>query len=774
MSENAPSISAHSEDAILSSLTQLRESAEALLNDPANASLRKTFHTSQRSIADSLANATDIDPSYPAISAVRQLLSALAASGLQDALAEDTALQQQLLAKGASGGASLLAALLLGPAWRCNPLPTISSIPSPWREDLVHWLFAPPLAFQSPGEADAYSRFLLSQMQELLQWADSHPAEAPHALDNFRTSFSALPLFVSHDDLRAHMELRGKLLAKALPATTPWQESKKDPSANRRLRIGFLARSWSANGDGPALLPSFEHLDSSRFEVVLFAQRTDWSEFEQFCQRDGRFLQTLPDSLPAALTLLRMQRLDVLVFGSDLSAVCDSFTEIAIHRCATLQISTSASCASAGLPGIDLRLSGRLTENPSAAAHLTERLALLPGPAHAFHFLEDPSVPGNPLSRSQLSLPEGAPVFASTASYFKITPELLRIWASLLASIPTAHLLLHPFPDGTTDSTIKRFCCELDATFVAHGIDQGRVVVSTGQGLSRSDLRELLRTSTVYLDASPFSSASHVLAALEVGIPVVAWEGTAFRSRMSAGILRALGLGELVATDEASYLQLASNLALDPARRSSTVDQLALAMDSMPNFLDPLAASDAFGALVELALEEIAQKGHETFRSSREPLALPDIDTAATLAAASALLAENQPAEAARRIRSLLGRHPSLPAARHLMGRALLAQHSPARAQLYLLDAIQHDGQNPQLWHDLACAFRINGLHNESVQAAQTCLRLDERNLDGWLLIAEISRSSGHASLLEDSIQMAHQLAPTDPRVIALMSRTPL
>jgi predicted Zn-dependent protease len=243
---------------------------------------------------------------------------------------------------------------------------------------------------------------------------------------------------------------------------------------------------------------------------------------------------------------------------------------------------------------------------------------------------------------------------------------------------------------------------------------------------------------------------------------------------MSAGILRALGLGELVATDEASYLQLASNLALDPARRTATVDQLALAMDSMPNFLDPLAASDAFGALVELALEEIAQKGHETFRSSREPLALPDIDTAATLAAASALLAENQPAEAARRIRSLLGRHPSLPAARHLMGRALLAQHSPARAQLYLLDAIQHDGQNPQLWHDLACAFRINGLHNESVQAAQTCLRLDERNLDGWLLIAEISRSSGHASLLEDSIQMAHQLAPTDPRVIALMSRTRL
>jgi spore maturation protein SpmA len=43
---------------------------------------------------------------------------------------------------------------------------------------------------------------------------------------------------------------------------------------------------------------------------------------------------------------------------------------------------------------------------------------------------------------------------------------------------------------------------------------------------------------------------------------------------------------------------------------------------------------------------------------------------------------------------------------------------------------------------------------------------MDERNLDGWLMLLEIAEQAGHTEMIGDIMQTLKQIAPDDPRVI--------
>jgi predicted O-linked N-acetylglucosamine transferase (SPINDLY family) len=55
--------------------------------------------------------------------------------------------------------------------------------------------------------------------------------------------------------------------------------------------------------------------------------------------------------------------------------------------------------------------------------------------------------------------------------------------------------------------------------------------------------------------------------AVERGIPVVTREGRFMRGRLASGILKRMGLGELVAGSEKEYVELAARLIEDEAYR---------------------------------------------------------------------------------------------------------------------------------------------------------------------------------------------------------------
>lgn len=656
----------------------------------------------------------------------------LASSGALDleAADDDRSLAAELAPRGAAG---LIAAMMLVPAWQWPAAPAYNGVPEGLWSAYTAWLFHAPQGFCAVGHAETFADHYLRRLEELCRLADAlrNAKSVRAALTVFATTNNSIPLYFTEGSLRRHMELRGRLLT-AWGAVDRLDRFPAQTRAGRRLRVGFVNRHFGSQTETYTTLPSFEHLDPARFEVMLFAHHSRDTALEKYVQGCAAAFTLLPENFEEQLRVLRAAELDVVVFGTNVTAVCHEVTRLALHRVAPLQVVNNSSCTTSGLPEIDLYVSGTATEHATAPAHFTERLGLLRGPAHAFNYEADRQEPSGQWTRAALGLPEEAVVFVSAANFYKITPEMQHGWAKLLAAVPGSRLLVHPFnPNWSSHYPIKRFCAEFDRVLAAHGVASERLVVSSVRFPSRTDVRELLRVGDLYLDTFPFAGVNSLIDPLESGVPVVTREGDTFRSRMGAALLRQLGLPELVVTSEAAYHELCVKLASDAPARAALRARIVAAMERSPLFLDTLAASDAFGALMEQAYDDLAARGRGAFRRDANPLVAPDIAS---------------------------------PTHRHTRGRELMAAGDAVRATDYFLAAIQHDEQNAALWRDLADALRRSGRVAEAVQALQTCLQLDPRSADSWRLLADVAQSLGHAELHAEATSMLAQLTPAaDP-----------
>jgi protein O-GlcNAc transferase len=667
--------------ATLAVFDAVRAAHTRLLAEPASPDAAEAFRSIRREAAHEISKLPRKRTRGDLSEAARTLIREITESGVQDtaATSDDIALASQLHAT-APAGSGILAAMLLVPSWQWSAAPLLAHVPDDLWGDFTAWLFASPQGFCEPGQAETFAAHTLKRLEELASWVqrNSGSGTVRAALDAYLRTANAIPLYFSEGSLRAHAELRGRLLARALGAQRDSYVALAEPRFGRRLRVGFVNRHFGSQTETYTTLPTFEQLDSDRFEVILFAHRLTDSPLEAYCRQRATEFNLLPSDATAQLNTLRDARLDVIVFGTNVTAVFNEVTRLALYRSAPLQVVNNSSCITSGLPHIDLYVSGSLTETVDAAEQFSERLALLPGPAHAFNYQADHEAPTTAWTRSALGLPENAVVFVTAANYFKIIPEMQHAWARLLAQVPDSYLLVHPFnPNWSSSYPIQRFCTGFDRVLAQHGVDSSRLRVSTERFPSRTDVKALLSVGDVYLDTFPFGGVNSLVDPLELGMPTLTWEGQTFRSRMGAALMRQLGLDSLIATSEQDYLHTARRLASDATWRTELRQTIAARMERGPLFLDTLAASDTFGDLLETAFDALVDQGPETFRALRSPISA------------------QQPS-------------PIDANARHARGVELLQVDRPARAADYLMSAVQQDEGNPRLWFDLAKAFRAS------------------------------------------------------------------
>jgi protein O-GlcNAc transferase len=764
-------------DAAALSVSSLNAAAQPVLaayaEQPGDPDIWQRLLAFRRAAAASIAGLPANKKSGPDVDSALQLIQTFAESGAQDHLAapEDLELARGYRKKGWTG---LLAAMLLVPAWQWPEAPRLDDAPMWLWSAYTAYLFYSPQGFCACGLADAYAAHYLRRLPELLHLAEVNPGSSAvrGALTVFRNTGNNIPLYFTGDSLCRHYALRGRILTLA-DGVGREDDLLPVPREGRKLRVGFVNRHFGSQTETYTTLPTFEQLDPERFEVILFAHHSTQSPLEDYARRHAADFRLLPAELGAQVQMLRDAALDILVFGTNVTAVFNAVTRLALHRLAPLQIVNNSSCTTSGMPQADLYVSGTFTEAKEAPEHFTERLGLLPGPAHAFNYEADKKEPTTHWTRAALGLPEEAIVFVSAANFYKITPEMQEAWAKILVAVPGSRLLVHPFnPNWSSSYPIKRFCADFDRVLTKHGVASDRFVVSSMKFPSRTDVKELLRVGDIYLDTCPFAGVNSLVDPLEAGIPVAVWEGQTFRSRMGGGLLRSLGIEELITHDAAAYHEICVRLATDATWRAAIRQRIVGKMTRAPIFLDPLAASDAFGALMETAYDELLAIGREEFRKQRMPLLAAAVtDPEAVLAEGSLLLDSGSVGLAMARAWQVLASAPNSPAARYLLGRCYLAENRTARAVDYLLAAVQHDEGNPALWQDLAVALRGANRFPEALQALEACVRIDQKRVESWLMFGEWSIELGHKEMAGQVAAILRQLAPDDARVASLVSR---
>jgi predicted O-linked N-acetylglucosamine transferase (SPINDLY family) len=232
-----------------------------------------------------------------------------------------------------------------------------------------------------------------------------------------------------------------------------------------------------------------------------------------------------------------------------------------------------------GYPGttgaafIDYVIGDPVATPPEAAADFAESLVLLPDTFQPTQrFLSSPPPP-----RAALGLPEAAVVLASFNQANKIEPALFAAWLGILDRVPGAVLWLYA-GNPLAEANLRRAAA-------AHDTAPERLIFAPRVALA--DHLARIAAADLVLDTRRYNGGTTTSQALAAGVPVLAVAGRGFAARMSASLLAAIGLPELVAPDLAGYEALAVALASDRTRLAAVRARLAANLATMPLFDTP-------------------------------------------------------------------------------------------------------------------------------------------------------------------------------------------
>jgi predicted O-linked N-acetylglucosamine transferase (SPINDLY family) len=148
---------------------------------------------------------------------------------------------------------------------------------------------------------------------------------------------------------------------------------------------------------------------------------------------------------------------------------------------------------------------------------------------------------------------EGSFVFCSFNESYKITAPIFDIWMRLLRSVEGSVLWLID-SNPTAISNLRR---EAEA----RGVKSHRLVFAPK--LKHDEHVARIALADLFLNTHPVNAGATAIDALSAGLPIVTYLGETFVQRVTASLLHAVGLSELITNSLEEYEVLALKLARD-------------------------------------------------------------------------------------------------------------------------------------------------------------------------------------------------------------------
>lgn len=390
---------------------------------------------------------------------------------------------------------------------------------------------------------------------EALDWNDprfmAQAAEAVTSAANFYLAYLGRPLV--EEQARNATVLR----AMAQAAYPQHADVPVRPIGTKRRRIAVFSSSLNAHSVSRVWSPALLALDPADFELAAFYPGTVEDVSTQRWRARAEVFEAGMRPVASWIEALRAWAPDVVIFP-DIGM--DRFVQaVASLRHAPVQVTTWGHPVTSGMATIDYFLGADACEPVDADAHYSERLVRLP---RLGAFLDMP----DPVAADAAAGADNRPVrLLCSQSADKLHPGHDSVFAAILQASPDARLdILCSMRTNVADALATR----MRAAFTAAGVDfDGRCRVHPR--LPVDDYYRFIEQADLCLDSLDFSGCVTSLDALWRDKPIVSLPGALMRGRQTSGMLRLLGLDELIAADAADYVRIATSLAAEPARRAA-------------------------------------------------------------------------------------------------------------------------------------------------------------------------------------------------------------
>ena len=439
-----------------------------------------------------------------------------------------------------------------------------------------------------PDHAAAHSN--LGNAQKNLGHLDEAVTSYRRALEinpDFADAHSNLLLAMHYSDRYSPAEIFAGHLAFARQFEQPlkacWQPHKNSIEAHRRLKVGYVSPDFRQHSVAYFIEPVLAQHDKGNVEVTCY------DNFPRHDAVTGRIRQHADHWVDCArfsdeqlAAQIRSDGIDILV---DLAGHTAGNRLLTFARKpAPVQVTWLGYPATTGLAAIDYRLTDHQADPVGMTEPLnSETLWRLPGLFWCYRpHANSPPVIDHPPSADQ-----GYLTFGSFNNLAKLNDTVLRLWAQILARLPTARLLLkikaidQPIVRTATQARLQRL-----------GIPLERLMLAPHSDDYLNDYNQL----DVALDTIPFNGGTTSMDALWMGVPFITLAGNSCISRMGVTLLTQAGLPELIAETPQAYVDLAVRLATEPAWLRALRHQLRQRVSH-----SPLLAEAAFTHQLEAA-----------------------------------------------------------------------------------------------------------------------------------------------------------------------------
>lgn len=377
---------------------------------------------------------------------------------------------------------------------------------------------------------------------------------------------------------RDYSGLLGKLVGAARPEWRLPRPIRFDGS--RRLRVGFAGSIFRDCTAGRYFERWITGLDPARFERFVYHTAPLADDFtRRVAATSEHFAITREGARDTAARILA-DELDVLVHPEvGMSSV--SYL-LAAMRLAPVQAAGWGHPVTTGSDAIDYYFTCGEMEPEGADAHYAERLVRLPGLGVSY------SMPPPPASgrRAQAGLPQDRRIYLCAQSLFKIHPEMDELLADIAAADDQAVLAFFQAPARRVTQT---FAARVQGALARRGVPP-RGQLKFLPRMESGHFRGVLAMADVVLDTPRWSGGNTSIDAFAAGVPVVTLPGRFMRARQTAGMLRLMGLEDLVASSAAEYVRIACRVAGDRGRNAALREVIATRRAALFDRPEPLEA----------------------------------------------------------------------------------------------------------------------------------------------------------------------------------------
>jgi protein O-GlcNAc transferase len=389
------------------------------------------------------------------------------------------------------------------------------------------------------------------------------PYQAFLMLTSYHPKYNSQAIFQEH--LQFALQFEKPLHAHVSPHTN-------DHRMDRMLKIGYVS-------------PDFKsHAVAYFIEPVLTSHNRDL--YEVFCYSDV----SAPDAVTTRLKghahqwrdiagisdekvaeLIRKEKIDILV---DLAGHTGGVNRILLfaRKPAPVQVSWIGYPTTTGLSAMDYKIVDTYTVPLGQTDQFyTEKLLRLP--ETFLCYLPDKDSPDVSLLPV---LSSGHITFGSFNNFVKVVPEVIELWAKILAMVPNSRLIMKSL--SFFDKTTRTYATNL---FISEGIEAERIELLQPVSLIKDHLR-LYNQIDIGLDTFPYNGTTTTCEALWMGVPVVTLAGNTPASRVGISLLSNVGAKELIGETAEEYVEIAVSLASDTKRLQSLREGLRNVMAQSP------------------------------------------------------------------------------------------------------------------------------------------------------------------------------------------------